>query len=798
MKTYIDKGVQAGVSQLHSRALSLDAGSLAPSPNDPPLAIGDSQLLSPLAPSLQVSPAYSHSPARGSSLSKTELSSSSKPRQLPLLKPSAHRHSSIRVFSLPEDSPAITGRETFDLVPRVVSMPEQRPNGAQLADSSLSTEGYDGSMLSGGSFLSGTDTTSGICFSSHTQGTIPHTPSPPPSPDSVLIIENNCGLSEAFLSNQHPTKASSPGSEMKMPNDEGWITWAKSPPRPIPALHGPLSLPYARCPSGAEGTIIEEPDNLPRVIWGLDSGEHRDHSDDFGPDTKVKKLSTQPPQPFRHSPRQYKPSDENPAEFSTRTHSSVGSVSSTRAGSDTAQAGTLKPRDTSAGYTDVVYNPYSETIVLENLVERRNARAVNHGHDYDSTVDLTRTLERNLHFRESETELQNGGELDRNLLSTTYGSRNSLSSSRPSGAGLPAMRVSSRPAVGSALPQILIEPRSPEVSQATSRRMTAMELAHQYQQQQLLKMQQQSLLPTPPNSSSPLWSSEFSPYNHQSVSPVSLRHQVVQEQLQDPETSNQLRYLMRERLGRNIMHDHEIPHLVPPPQINPVPRPDYSSYELDPATSQALTNFLATQDYQHLSPLSSEVLLPVSRTTQTLPGYLGHDARRYAAPHRDALSSPSHEEFRYARGHSQHQIPRSIPLARLMQRRLSSVPEEDSSPTINGRSPSPSQLMRHGADRPYLHPPAEHGYQYADILGSSGNYPVAYLDPASHGSQSKVRGSVFNNKSSSTAGATALDIQGRYRARHEGSSSEKDPTPGPKRASGGLRKTRGRPRIHPN
>ncbi|KAI9442164.1 hypothetical protein H4582DRAFT_1926809, partial [Lactarius indigo] len=781
MKTYTDKGVQAGVSQLQSCALSLDAESLTPFPNDPSFAIGDSQLLSPLAPSIQVSPAYSHSPARGSSLSRIELSSSTKPRQLPILKPSAHRHSSIRVFSLPEDSPAITGRETFDLVPRVVSMPEQRPTGGQLADSSLSTEGYDGSMLSGGSFLSGTDTTS----------------------DSVLIIENNCGLSEAFLSNQHPTKASSPGSEMKVaPTDEGWITWAKSPPRPIPALHGPLSLPYARCPSGAEGTIIEEPDNLPRVIWGLDSGEHRDHSDDFGPDTKIKKqeVSTQPPQSFRDSPRQYKPPDENSAEFSTRTHSSVGSVSSTRAGSDSAGLGTLKPRDTSASYTDVVYshNPYSETIVLENLVERRNARAVNHGHDYDSTVELTRTLERNLHFRESETELQNGGEINRNLLSRTYGSRNSLSSSRPSGAGLPAMRVSSRPAVGSALPQILIEPRSPENSQAPSRRMTAMELAHQYQQQQLLKMQQQSLLPTPPNSSSPLWSSEFSPYNHQSVSPVSLRHQVVQEQLQDSETTNQLRYLMRERLGRNIMHDHEIP-LAPPPQINPVPRPDYSGYELDPATSQALTNFLATQDYQHLSPLSSEVLLPVSRTAQTLPGYLGHDVRRYATSHRDALSSPGHEEFRYARGHSQHQIPRSIPLARLMQRRLSSVPEEDSSPTINGRSPSPSQLMRHGADRPYLHPPAEHGYQYADILGSSGNYPVAYLDPVSHGSQSKVRGSVFSNKNSSTAGATALEIQGRYRARHEGSSSEKDPTLGPKRASGGLRKTRGRPpRIHPN
>ena len=206
MKTYMDKGVQTG-------------SSLDPSPNDPSsFTMGDSQLLSPL----QVSPAYSYSSARGTSTLKAELSSSTKPRQLPHLKPSTHRHTSIRVFSLPEDSPAITGRGVFDLVPRVVSMPEQRPTGGPLADSSMSTEGYDGSMLSGGSFLSGTDTTSGICFSTHINGTIPHTPSPPPSPDSVLIIENNCGLSEAFLSSQQRAEGSSPGTQIKKaPNDEG-------------------------------------------------------------------------------------------------------------------------------------------------------------------------------------------------------------------------------------------------------------------------------------------------------------------------------------------------------------------------------------------------------------------------------------------------------------------------------------------------------------------------------------------------------------------------------------------------
>jgi hypothetical protein len=73
----------------------------------------------------------------------------------------------MRVFSLPEDSHSATGKAEPNIVQRVVSMPEQRLSGGPLAESSLSTEGFEGSMLSGGSFLSGTDTTSGICFTSH-------------------------------------------------------------------------------------------------------------------------------------------------------------------------------------------------------------------------------------------------------------------------------------------------------------------------------------------------------------------------------------------------------------------------------------------------------------------------------------------------------------------------------------------------------------------------------------------------------------------------------------------------------
>ena len=266
MKSYADRGVQVGSSLLQSRTLSLDVDLLAPSPEDPLFATGDLQLLSPLDPPSQVSSAYSNPSVHGSPFTRNEVSHAVKPRKLPQLRPSTNRHSAIRVFSLPEDSTSATMKSEFNLGQRVVSMPEQRIPSGHPADSSLSTEGFDGSMLSGGSFLSGTDTTSGIRFSNHNRGNIPHTPSPPSSPDSVLIIENNCGLSEAFLSNQTTTESASPVSKKITPGDEGsnvvrrpmetknfifsgWITWAKSPPRPIPALHGPLSLPYARCPS---------------------------------------------------------------------------------------------------------------------------------------------------------------------------------------------------------------------------------------------------------------------------------------------------------------------------------------------------------------------------------------------------------------------------------------------------------------------------------------------------------------------------------------------------------------------
>ena len=164
MKSYTDRGVQAGSSLLQSRTVALDADVLASSLEGSSFAAGDSRLLSP---PFHASPAYSHSPVNVSPLLRTEGSHNAKPRKLPQLRPSTNRHATMRVFSLPEDALSAPGKAEPNIVQRVVSMPEQRLAGGQPAESSLSTEGFDGSMLSGNSFLSGTDTTSGICFATY-------------------------------------------------------------------------------------------------------------------------------------------------------------------------------------------------------------------------------------------------------------------------------------------------------------------------------------------------------------------------------------------------------------------------------------------------------------------------------------------------------------------------------------------------------------------------------------------------------------------------------------------------------
>ncbi|KAH8828237.1 hypothetical protein DL96DRAFT_1602371 [Flagelloscypha sp. PMI_526] len=86
--------------------------------------------------------------------------------------------------------------------------------------------------------------------------------SPSPSPNLVSVVNSEEKMFSTGRLDNILTQAVTD-------TDNGWVDWSPPPcTQPIPALHGPLSLPYARCPSGAEGTIAEGED-LRYAVWGL-------------------------------------------------------------------------------------------------------------------------------------------------------------------------------------------------------------------------------------------------------------------------------------------------------------------------------------------------------------------------------------------------------------------------------------------------------------------------------------------------------------------------------------------------
>ncbi|KAF5393254.1 hypothetical protein D9757_000762 [Collybiopsis confluens] len=178
-----------------------------------------------------------------------------------------------RIVSLPETSPP--SRIKLDTVrDRIVSMSEQHKTSlAPSEDNSVSSDCFESSIDAS----QAQDDVIGVANSNSARSrfrhslVFPQTPSPPSSPESVMIIGNNVQVPNSFLRQK--------ASKLVDVNDSAWMTWSSSPPRPIPALHGPLSLPYARCPSGAEGTINDGED-ITRTIWGLgnDISSKGDHS----------------------------------------------------------------------------------------------------------------------------------------------------------------------------------------------------------------------------------------------------------------------------------------------------------------------------------------------------------------------------------------------------------------------------------------------------------------------------------------------------------------------------------------
>ncbi|KJA20728.1 hypothetical protein HYPSUDRAFT_55884 [Hypholoma sublateritium FD-334 SS-4] len=202
--------------------------------------------------------AYTQSPTPETAVDVAEMTSRSVPKQpgIGSGQPSGQISSTKRLASLPNitDTGEIAVR--LERQARIVSMPERN------CDGKLQHTRVGDADTSGSTDISYYSADSGKGCTRQEVGTeriypvdLPQTPSPPSSPESVMIIANESQVSGSFL-------------RRSCTDEDGWISWASSPPRPIPALHGPLSLPYARCPSGAEGTLIEG-DDLSSQIWGL-------------------------------------------------------------------------------------------------------------------------------------------------------------------------------------------------------------------------------------------------------------------------------------------------------------------------------------------------------------------------------------------------------------------------------------------------------------------------------------------------------------------------------------------------
>ncbi|KAG1802780.1 uncharacterized protein HD556DRAFT_1332446 [Suillus plorans] len=560
-----------------------------------------------------------------------------------------------RVISMPDDMSAQRIKLDSQDSMRVVSMPEYLAAAVDLSLDSIESPSAGASF--GSSYIEKRHRVR-VC---PPPSDVPHTPSPPSSPESILIIDSHAQLPDGFLRQRYSKKTASPG--------HGWTTWASSPPRPIPALHGPLSLPYARCPSGAEGTIIEEPGNVSRMIWGLgqdESCQYRgdsEHTDDdirhkSAPHSQVtpqtqKRHILQKPYQIRAAANNKKPFKGVASGGTSTVHHRPDHERRIHGHSQTPHLRESKAEPAISGL------PFSGSWRPETgipTVHESGAHEIGFGSPFN---DQKLLLDLQLAF--AQQSLQN----------------TALNQAYPEGLK-PVFPVSNHSHATPVYPKIFVEPRLNEVVNA-SQRQSAMEIAQQYRQRQEFRLKQQAALPTPPSSSSPQWSSNFSPYQYPSVSPemdiqntLGLPHHTQQVQYPFLDTSQPAR-LLYDRQDNNVethffdvdgnggyasvlsRHDRDVPSAV---------------HRHPSDISGGLANYL--RDMQTLSSQQ-----PRYAGTAELP--LAAAARHPVSTGRTVVSvAPPSPESPGSRSRSiSYQQPRSVPLARLIQRRLSSVPEEE-------------------------------------------------------------------------------------------------------------------------
>ena len=250
---------------------------------------------------------------------------------------------------------------------------------------------------------------------------------------------------------------------------------------------------------------------------------------------------------------------------------------------------------------------------------------------------------------------------------------------------VPSSQVASLP-----FPRIFVEPRptqSPK-ERNPSRSISVIETARQYPHHKI----HQNGLPTPPTSSSPQWSSIFSPYQGSLQSPDMAPSRLSRTpNLSSVDSSNELRKFVYERINGGT------PNMT---TCLPSDSPKISHAVMSPWAPICSSNNVSGK-LQHMQHLDEHIVSsvsspphpgpPPSTPLPPLPPTAIRDSqsRLGGSPFSTTPPSPTSPEPRPRSLSYQH--PRSIPLARLAQRRLSSVPEEDLSSVVDRHSSPPLQ-----------------------------------------------------------------------------------------------------------
>ncbi|KAI0329442.1 hypothetical protein GY45DRAFT_1279926 [Cubamyces sp. BRFM 1775] len=605
--------------------------------------------------------------------------------QLPVNRPTTllGRQPSSRVFSLPEATPKFTMKRALGKkTARIVSMPAAPPRKP--------SEGLDISTNAGDPFGSDDEEHTRVRVKSQATD-VPYTPSAPSSPDSVVIIANNSNqLSNDFL-RPRPDDLSSDSEQ-----EGSWLTWAESPPRPIPALHGPLSLPYARCPSGAEGTIIEEPESLPRVIWGLDTEEAK-------PNRPSRTTSSQPA-PKKHT---------------------VDAQSKPRQEAKRPAMGAKRVMDTQIrhrpvpGHEEVIPRQVAQQLpappdfVLKHSEPIDLGRLV--GNHPDPTAPASRTAQWQSSFQHQLPTPELVYDLSPELQAMIFAQERLRNHGLSPATNTSHFGRSLKPSVAAESSLSLLEsirssrspialddlaPTSGYQQGLSSAQLSALGLAQvqKYRQQQL-----QGLLPTPPSSSSPIWSSSFSPYQSGLLSPELLAaaglSQLSPDYLQSLSGFETSQHALNTAHGMFDYRKMNLNGLAPAAQINgnanrlpPRLAAEYARRRTAPEPA------IDTQPFDELSRhLSSPargvgqspvVPKPPPNTPYNAASFYGTKGSEIRAQGPAPVVPPSPTSPHETTATSLSQHARSIPLSKLMQRRLSIVPEEDYASSIeSGRTP---------------------------------------------------------------------------------------------------------------